>query len=246
MFSLNSNIVLHHLLRFALSFFVASFTSYVYATSLASLMRKFFFTHLHCSMPNNDDALTCWISSESIFVKLYHQQSRKGHLVSIGIYSPALYSICVSKRIIEPVGGRRWRFLIRLLPLSPQCRLPFINPHCELGSQFNLAPCRNLCERVAVRGHKGSLYNRGMKYCPKCAIFFRSDEKNFCLCCGKKLRVRTHNSRTRNRNRCSKCNRKLINFSWHDNDEEYSLICWICARRQKNKGLQVSLLLVQH
>jgi len=72
-----------------------------------------------------------------------------------------------------------------------------------------LTPCRNLCERVAVRGYNGSLYDKGMKYCPKCAIFFRSDEKNHCFCCGKKLRVRTRNSRTRNRNRCSKCNRKL-------------------------------------
>ena len=93
----------------------------------------------------------------------------------------------------------------------------------------NLAPCRNLCERVAVRGHNGSLYDKGMKYCPRCAIFFRSDEKTHCFCCGKKLRIRTRNSRTRNRNRCSKCNRKLINFSWHDNDEQYSLICWTCA-----------------
>ena len=36
-----------------------------------------------------------------------------------------------------------------------------------------------ICVRVAVRGHKGSLCDRGMKYCPKCAIFFRSDEKIF-------------------------------------------------------------------
>lgn len=115
------------------------------------------------------------------------------------------------------------------LPLSVQCRPPFINHRCELGRPSNLAPCRNLCERVAVRGHNGSLYDKGMKYCPKCAIFFRSDEKTHCFCCGKKLRVRTRNSRTRNRNRCSKCNRKLINFSLHDNDEEYSLICWTCA-----------------
>ena len=99
----------------------------------------------------------------------------------------------------------------------------------SLADHPNLAPCRNLCERVAVRGHNGSLYDKGMKYCPKCAIFFRSDEKTHCFCCGKKLRVRTRNSRTRNRNRCSKCNRKLINFSLHDNDEEYSLICWTCA-----------------
>lgn len=115
------------------------------------------------------------------------------------------------------------------LPLSVQCRLPFINHRCELDRPSDLAPCRNLCERVAVRGHNGSLYDKGMKYCPKCAIFFRSDEKTHCFCCGKKLRVRTRNSRTRNRNRCSKCNRKLINFSLHDNDEEYSLICWTCA-----------------
>jgi hypothetical protein len=57
------------------------------------------------------------------------------------------------------------------------------------------------------------------------------------FCCGKKLRVRTRNCGIRSRNRCSKCNRKLINFSWHDDDDddddadEYSLICWICARR---------------
>lgn len=104
----------------------------------------------------------------------------------------------------------------------------------------NLAPCRNLCERVAVRGHNGSLYDKGMKYCPRCAIFFRSDEKTHCFCCGKKLRIRTRNSRTRNRNRCSKCNRKLINFSWHDNDEEYSLICRTCATVQKIKGIHIS------
>ena len=110
----------------------------------------------------------------------------------------------------------------------------------------NLAPCRNLCERVAVRGHNGSLYDKGMKYCPRCAIFFRSDEKTHCFCCGKKLRIRTRNSRTRNRNRCSKCNRKLINFSWHDNDEEYSLICRTCATVQKIKGIHISLSVAQH
>src|SRR5688572_10101865 len=85
--------------------------------------------------------------------------------------------------------------------LSVWCQPPFIHHRCELGRPSSLAPCRNLCERVAIRGHNGSLYDKGMKYCPKCAIFFRSDEKNHCFCCGKKLRVRTRNSRTRNRKR---------------------------------------------
>ena len=93
----------------------------------------------------------------------------------------------------------------------PLCVVPAALYQSSLrnGRPSNMAPCRNLCERVAVRQHNGSLYDKGMKYCPKCAIFFRSDEKTHCFCCGKKLRVRTHNSRTRNRNRCSKCNRKL-------------------------------------
>jgi hypothetical protein len=99
----------------------------------------------------------------------------------------------------------------------------------DICSIIWLAPCRNLCERVAVRAHNGSLYDLGMKYCPKCAIFFRSDEKNHCFCCGKRLRLRTRNSRTRNRNRCSMCNRRLVN-SHRNNNEHQSSICLTCAR----------------
>jgi hypothetical protein len=70
-----------------------------------------------------------------------------------------------------------------------QCRLPFINHRCELGGPTNLVPCRNLCERIAVRGHNGSLYDKGMKYCPKCAIFFRSDEKTHFFAVVKSLEL---------------------------------------------------------
>ena len=106
---------------------------------------KVFFTHLHCSMPNNNDALTCWISAECIFVKLYHQQSRKGHLIFIGIYSPTPYSICVSKRITEPVGGMRRRFRIRLLPLSLSVvQVTFYQSSLRAWQLVYLAPCRNL------------------------------------------------------------------------------------------------------
>jgi len=108
------------------------------------------------------------------------------------------------------------------------CELPFIIHRWHILRSFGLAPCRNLCERVAVRAHNGSLYDLGLKYCPKCAIFFRSDEKNHCFCCGKRLRIRTRNSRTRNRNRCSMCNRRLVSFRRHNNEDQSS-ICLTCA-----------------
>ena len=32
-------------------------------------------------------------------------------------------------------------------------------------------PCRNLCERIAVRRTNGSLYDKGYKYCRRCGVF---------------------------------------------------------------------------
>jgi hypothetical protein len=184
-----------------------TFCILVLLSSFSYANRKFFHIFTPYSMSNNGDALTCSISmsmyllSSDITNDLEGLSMVKIRHIPTGPTAPPL---CVVPAAFYQSSPRAWR-------------------------PSNMAPCRNLCERVAVRAHNGSLYDKGMKYCPKCAIFFRSDEKTHCFCCGKKLRVRTHNSRTRNRNRCSKCNRKLINFSWHDNDEQYSLICWTCA-----------------
>ncbi|MGH9993380.1 MAG: hypothetical protein ACREAZ_12220 [Nitrososphaera sp.] len=50
--------------------------------------------------------------------------------------------------------------------------------------------CRNLCERVGVRGHSGSLYNLGMKYCPQCEVHVYSYETR-CFCCGRVFRTKS-------------------------------------------------------
>ena len=114
--------------------------------------------------------------------------------------------------------------LFQSLSFFLSLRLSFIHDRYKLDRLSNSAPYRNLCERVAVLGHMGRpLWDGYMKYCSKFTVFLRSKEKTYCFCCGKKFRVRTRNGWTRNRNRCSKYNRKPIISS---QDNEMTDISW--------------------
>lgn len=55
---------------------------------------------------------------------------------------------------------------------------------------FKLDPvgCTGKCLGIGIRGHNGSPYDKGMKYCSGCEKFFFS-ERAQCFCCGRRLRV---------------------------------------------------------
>jgi uncharacterized paraquat-inducible protein A len=57
--------------------------------------------------------------------------------------------------------------------------------------------CRNLCQRVGVRGYNGSLYNKGMNYCSRCAVYFHNEGATHCFCCGSKLRYKSRGAKKR-------------------------------------------------
>jgi uncharacterized paraquat-inducible protein A len=57
--------------------------------------------------------------------------------------------------------------------------------------------CRNLCQRVGVKGYNGSLYNKGMNYCSRCAVYFHNEGATHCFCCGSKLRYKSRGAKKR-------------------------------------------------
>ena len=57
--------------------------------------------------------------------------------------------------------------------------------------------CRNLCQRVGIRGYNGSLYNKGMNYCSRCAVYFHNEGATHCFCCGSKLRYKSRGAKKR-------------------------------------------------
>ena len=50
--------------------------------------------------------------------------------------------------------------------------------------------CRNVCERIGVSRSNISLYQLGMKYCSKCAVYYRIGATR-CFCCGCPLRCKS-------------------------------------------------------
>lgn len=69
----------------------------------------------------------------------------------------------------------------------------FILDPCKKG--WSSLACRNLCERIGVRGSNKSLYNMGMNYCQKCEVFFHTGGATHCFCCGKRLRFKSRKRR---------------------------------------------------
>jgi hypothetical protein len=49
--------------------------------------------------------------------------------------------------------------------------------------------CKGKCRGYGVRGHNGSMYELGMKYCSDCEKFFFAKGMR-CLCCGRQMRAR--------------------------------------------------------
>jgi hypothetical protein len=48
-----------------------------------------------------------------------------------------------------------------------------------------------------VRGYNGSLYNKGMNYCSRCAVYFHNEGATHCFCCGSKLRYKSRGAKKR-------------------------------------------------
>ena len=78
--------------------------------------------------------------------------------------------------------------------------------------------CRNLCKRVGVNGHNGSLYDKGLKYCTTCSIYLpqqavnnKNNSGKYCFCCGRVLRSYSRNAHNKDRQRCS--NRKKLSIN---------------------------------
>ena len=71
----------------------------------------------------------------------------------------------------------------------------FISTWIQLGAWALV--CRNLCQRVGMRGYNGSLYDKGMNYCSRCAVYFHNEGATHCFCCGSKLRYRSRGAKKR-------------------------------------------------
>ena len=79
------------------------------------------------------------------------------------------------------------------------CLLCYNTPSGAVGMT-----CRNMCLRAGITGHNGSLYEKGFKYCTRCAIYIKT-EATRCTCCGNVYKIR---SRGHAPSRCSQCNRR--------------------------------------
>lgn len=89
------------------------------------------------------------------------------------------------------------KITIRRTPFSLSCLgdSAFIPSWFQLGAWALV--CRNLCQRVGVRGYNGSLYNKGMNYCSRCAVYFHNEGATHCFCCGSKLRYKSRGAKKR-------------------------------------------------
>ena len=76
--------------------------------------------------------------------------------------------------------------------------------------------CRNICHRIGVRGHNGSLYNLGMNYCSRCTVYFHNDGATHCFCCGSKLRYKSRGAR-KNRGKGSKRSHGISQWAAYGN-----------------------------
>ena len=97
----------------------------------------------------------------------------------------SLYNLAWGKKIITII--------------TQSCLLPnnsaFISSWFQLGAWALV--CRNLCQRVGVRGYNGSLYNKGMNYCSRCTLYFHNEGATHCFCCGSKLRYKSRGAKRR-------------------------------------------------
>lgn len=69
-------------------------------------------------------------------------------------------------------------------------------------------PCKGICIRHTVKTKPGNIrYDDGQKRCQVCSIYVRMPGY-FCLCCGFRLRTKSHNKKCSERYRIRKEIRK--------------------------------------
>src|SRR6059036_645220 len=56
--------------------------------------------------------------------------------------------------------------------------------------------CKNICERIGIKGSNNSLYKLGMNYCTKCAVLYHTGAAR-CFCCGGRLRYKSRSKKSR-------------------------------------------------
>ncbi len=116
--------------------------------------------------------------------------------------------ICAKRYGAKNADTRRINYISTLFMIWLQAKITIrisfsllLRDSAFIPSWFQLGAwalvCRNLCQRVGVRGYNGSLYNKGMNYCSRCAVYFHNEGATHCFCCGSKLRYKSRGAKKR-------------------------------------------------